>query len=69
VDRIFYGEHRPYRVSLSNVRVIMVIMHVLVVELLCQVVTRRIPVIECLLPGAHGRLWLCLVFFGIKWPL
>jgi hypothetical protein len=47
----------------------MVIMHVLVVELLCQVVTRRIPVIECLLPGAHGRLWLCLVFFGIKWPL
>jgi hypothetical protein len=54
--------------SLSNVRVIMVIMLVLVVELLCQAVTGWIPVLECLLPGARGHLRLCLVLLGIKWP-
>jgi hypothetical protein len=35
-------------VILSDVRVIMVIMCVLVVELICQEVTGWIPVLECL---------------------
>jgi hypothetical protein len=35
VDRIFYGEPHSYGASLSDVRVIMTIMHVLVVKLLC----------------------------------
>jgi hypothetical protein len=54
--------------SLSDVKVIMMIMCVLVVELLCQTVTGRIPVLECLLLGTRGRLRLCLIMFGIKWP-
>jgi hypothetical protein len=54
--------------SLSDVRVIMVIMLVLVVELLCQAVTEWILVLECPLPGARGHLRLCLVLLGIKWP-
>jgi hypothetical protein len=41
-------------VSLSNVRVIMVIMRVLVVELLCQVVTGWVLVPKGLLSGAPG---------------
>jgi hypothetical protein len=40
--------------SLSDVRAIMVIMCVLVVELLCQMMMGRVPVLECLLPDAHG---------------
>jgi hypothetical protein len=40
--------------DLSDVRVIMMIMHVLVEELLCQVVMGQIPVLECLLSGASG---------------
>jgi hypothetical protein len=55
------------RENLSDVRVIMVIMHVLEEELLCQVVTGWIHVLECLLSGARGRLWLRLVMSGIKW--
>jgi hypothetical protein len=43
-------------------------MYVLVVELLCQAVTGQIPTVECLLPSAHGHLWLCLVLSDIKWP-
>jgi hypothetical protein len=39
VDRIFHGEARLYRASLSDVRVIMAIMRVLIVELICQAVT------------------------------
>jgi hypothetical protein len=54
--------------SLSDVRVTMVIMHVLVVELLCQVVTGQILALECLLPGAHECMRLHLVLPGIKWP-
>jgi hypothetical protein len=42
------------RVSLSDVRVIMVIMCVLNVELLCQEVMGRVPIFDCLLPGACG---------------
>jgi hypothetical protein len=54
--------------SLSDVRVTMVIMRVLVVELLCQVVIGCVPVLESLLPGTRGRLWLCLVLPDIEWP-
>jgi hypothetical protein len=28
----------------------------------------RVPVLECLLPGAGGHLRLCLVLSSIKWP-
>jgi hypothetical protein len=56
------------RASLSDVRVIMVIMHVLVVDLLCQAVMGWILVIMCILPGACGRLRLRLVLPAIKWP-
>jgi hypothetical protein len=46
------------RVNLSNVKVIMTIIRVLVKELLCQTVMGQIPVLECLLSSARGRLWL-----------
>jgi hypothetical protein len=63
VDWIFYGELHPYHASLSIVKVIMLIMHVLMVELLWQAVMGQILALECLLPGAHGRLWFCLVWY------
>jgi hypothetical protein len=66
MDHTFYGEPRPYQVSLFDVRVNMTIMRVLVEELLCQAVMGQIPALECLLLGACGRLWLCLVLSGIK---
>jgi hypothetical protein len=52
---------------LSNVRVIMTIMRVLMKELLCQAVMGQIPVLEWLLSGVRGCLQLCLVLCGIKW--
>jgi hypothetical protein len=55
-------------VSLYDVRVIMVIMRVLMVEMPCQVMTGRILALKCLLPGARGRLWSCLALSDIKWP-
>jgi hypothetical protein len=55
------------RESISDVRMIMVIMRVLEEELLCQVAIGWIPVLECMLSSAHGRLWLRLVMPGIKW--
>jgi hypothetical protein len=54
------------RVSLSDVRVIATIMRVLVVELQCQTVTRRIPVLECLFSSMCGHLRLRLVLPSIK---
>jgi hypothetical protein len=54
--------------SLSDVKVIMAIMCVLMVELLCQAVTRWILVLECLFPGLHVRLQLCLVLSSFKQP-
>jgi hypothetical protein len=42
------------RTNLSDVRVIMVIMRVPVVELLCQAETGWISVLKYLLSGAHG---------------
>jgi hypothetical protein len=44
------------RASLFNVRVIMVIMRLHMVQLLYQVVTERIPVLKYLLSGARERL-------------
>jgi hypothetical protein len=55
------------RENLSDVRVILVIIHVPVEELLCQVVMGWISVLECLLSGARGCLWLMSVMLGIKW--
>jgi hypothetical protein len=54
--------------SLSNARVIISIMRVLVVELLCQVTMGWIPVLECLFLSARGCLRLHLVLPSIKWP-
>jgi hypothetical protein len=58
---------RPYRVSLSDVRVIMVFICILRVELLCQAVMRQIPALKCLLLGPRGSQWLRLVLTGSKW--
>jgi hypothetical protein len=44
------------RTSLSNVKAIMMVMRVHVVEWLCQAVMRRILILECLLSGARGCL-------------
>jgi hypothetical protein len=52
------------RMNLSDVRMIIAIMHVLVKELLCQAVNGWILVLECLLSSASGQLWLCH-----KWAL
>jgi hypothetical protein len=57
MDRISFGEAHHYQVTLSDVRIIMVIMHVTVVELLCQVSMRQILV----LVGACGHVLLCQV--------
>jgi hypothetical protein len=54
------------RVNLSDIRVIMVIMHVLMEELLCQVVMGQIPVLKCQLSSACGHPWLHLVMPCIK---
>jgi hypothetical protein len=67
MDQTFHGEIYPYRGgSLSDARVIMAILHVLTVNLLCQVVMGRVPVLECRLPVPHGCLWLHLVMSGFK---
>jgi hypothetical protein len=52
--------------SLSDARVIMMIMRVLVEKLLCQGVTGWIAVLECLLSGARRRLWPRPVVLGTK---
>jgi hypothetical protein len=54
------------RMNLSDVRVVMAIMHVLMGELLCQAVARWISVLEGPLSGARGLLWLRLVMPDIK---
>jgi hypothetical protein len=53
-------------VNLSDVKVIISIMHVPVEELVCQVVIGWILVLECLLLGEFGCLWLCPIMPGIK---
>jgi hypothetical protein len=68
VDRFFHGEPHPYRASLSDVTVVMMFKCVLMVESSCQATMGWIPTLECLLPDARGRLWLCLVWSSIKWP-
>jgi hypothetical protein len=68
VDQSFYREPCAYRASLSNVKVIMMIIRVLMVELLCQAVIGQIPTLECKLPGTGGCLLFHLILSGIKWP-
>jgi hypothetical protein len=68
VNRIFRGEPHPYQVSLSDIRVVMTFMHVLIGELVCQAMTGWISDLECLLPDARESQQLCLVLSGIKWP-
>jgi hypothetical protein len=67
VNQIFCGEPHFYRASLSDVRVIMTFMCVLMVELLCQAGMGWISALECMLSGARGSQWLCLILSGIKW--
>jgi hypothetical protein len=55
------------KANLSNIRVIMAIMRVLMKQLLCQVVTGWILILKCLLPGVIGHLWLRPIKSGIKW--
>jgi hypothetical protein len=50
------GNSAPIVGSLSNIKVIMTVMHVFVKELLCQTMMKHILVLECLLSGVHGRL-------------
>jgi hypothetical protein len=67
-DWISCGEPRPHQVSLSNVRVtIIMFMRVLVVESLCQTTMGWILTLECLLSGARGSQWLHLILYVIKW--
>jgi hypothetical protein len=54
------------RANLSDVRMIIAIMRVLMVDLLCQAVTGRIPTLECMLLGARGCLWVRPIMAGIK---
>jgi hypothetical protein len=44
------------------------IMHVLVVELLCQMMMEQILALESLLPGTCGCIWLCPILSNIEWP-
>jgi hypothetical protein len=54
MDLIPYGEAHFYRANLIDVKVIMPIMCVSVVEFLYQVVTRQILILKYLLSGTHG---------------
>jgi hypothetical protein len=53
-------------VCLSGVKVIMMIMHVPVVELLYQTVIGRLLVLKYMLSGGCGCMLSCLVMPGIK---
>jgi hypothetical protein len=54
------GNPALIRGSLSDVRVIMGIMRVLIVKSLCQVVMGQVPVLKSMLSGARGHLRLCV---------
>jgi hypothetical protein len=56
------------KTSLSDGKVIMAIMYVLSLDLLCQAVMGRVPVLECLLLGARVCQRLRPILFGFKWP-
>jgi hypothetical protein len=53
------------RTSLSDVRVIVLIMRVSLVEQRCQVATGQVPALKCPLLGTHGHLWLHPIMPGI----
>jgi hypothetical protein len=61
------GKPAPIRGSLSDVRVTVMIMRVLIVKSLCQVAMSPVPELECMLPGASGCMWLRLVIPSTKW--
>jgi hypothetical protein len=67
MTRPFTENPTSTRVSLSDVRVIMMIMRVFMKELLYQAVMRQAPVLECMLSGARGNLRLCPIMSGMKW--
>jgi hypothetical protein len=54
------------RMNLSNVRMIMAIMRVLVEELLCQAVMGQILVLNCPLSGTRGCMRLLFIVLGFK---
>jgi hypothetical protein len=54
-------------VSLSDLRVIMMIMCVFVEELLCQAVMGQILVLKYLLSGMRGHLWPCPIMPDTKY--
>jgi hypothetical protein len=61
------GKPTPIGGFLSDVRVIMMIMRILMAMSLCQAALGQVPVLECLLPGARECLWLRPVMPDIKW--
>jgi hypothetical protein len=54
------------RACLSNIRVIMAIIHVPLVELLCQMVMGQNPALKYVLSGMCGQLWPCPIMPGNK---
>jgi hypothetical protein len=66
MDQTSYGEAHLKQVNLSDIRVIMAIMRILMRESLCQVVTGQILVLEYPLFGTCECLWLRPVIPGIK---
>jgi hypothetical protein len=67
VDWIFDGGPRPRRASLSDVKIIMMFMRVLMLESLCQTVMGHISALKFLASGPCGSQWLRLVLSGLKW--
>jgi hypothetical protein len=62
MDQTFHGDPTPMESGGGDIQCeIMTIMHVIMVMLLCQAAMGRVPVLQCLLPGARGRLRLCAV--------
>jgi hypothetical protein len=59
-------KHTFTRVNLSNVRVIVSIMRVPMVELLCQELMGYISVLKYLLSGVCGCLWPCPIVPSIN---
>jgi hypothetical protein len=55
------------RANLSNIRVIMPIMHVPMVEFRCQAATGWIPILKYLLSGTSGHPWPCPIVPSIKY--
>jgi hypothetical protein len=63
----FIGGGTSIGASLSGVRMIMTIMHILVEELLCETLMVWILLFQCLLLGVRARLWLRPIVPDNKW--